>query len=292
MINAIVAIGKSGQMGLNGRLPWHDREDLLWFRRKTMGGVLICGVKTLAGLPDSVHEGRRIIAWTRENLEDVIREVKAIESPVWVIGGAETYRVWAPHIDRWHIGRINYDGPADTWFDPTLISDLGLGPVPPAAPAKTFEEFCRSEYLPTSYEAAEDEEDAGQRRLAELAWNAAWAAATETANTITTVAEASAPHIQDWAASMIKERDQLQGMIGHILAAIPEGAAIRDVRKYIKDLHQERDDLESALRSLMDWTVQNVDAPDCAPYNYAARLLRQLGAENGTTEKGADHEAC
>lgn len=141
MINAIVAIGKSGQMGLNGRLPWHDREDLLWFRRNTMGGVLICGVKTLAGLPESVHEGRRIIAWTRENLEDVIREVKAIESPVWVIGGAETYRVWAPHIDRWHIGRINYDGPADTWFDPTLIS--GLGPVPLSAAQKgTDNEAC------------------------------------------------------------------------------------------------------------------------------------------------------
>ena len=185
-------------MGLNGRLPWHDREDLLWFRRKTMGGVLICGVKTLAGLPESVHEGRRIIAWTRENLDDVIREVRAIESPVWVIGGAETYRVWAPHIDRWHISKIDYDGPADTWFDPTLISDLGLGPVPPAA---------------------------------------------------------------------------------------------EDVQKYIKDMHQERDDLESALRSLMDWTVQNVDAPDCAPYNYAARLLRRFGAENGTTQKGANHDA-
>ena len=79
MINAIVAIGKRGQMGLNGRLPWHDREDLLWFRRKTMGGVLICGAKTLAGLPESVHEGRRIIAWTRENLEDVIRALRETE---------------------------------------------------------------------------------------------------------------------------------------------------------------------------------------------------------------------
>ena len=43
------------------------------------------------------------------------------------------------------------------------------------------------------------------------------------------------------------------------------------------DLIRLRDELKEALQDLMDWTVRNVDAPDCEPYNRATRLLNQIG---------------
>ena len=43
------------------------------------------------------------------------------------------------------------------------------------------------------------------------------------------------------------------------------------------ELVSQRDELKEVLQDLMDWTVWNVDAPDCEPYNRATRLLNQIG---------------
>lgn len=113
MLEAIVAIGRSGQIGLNGELPWHDASDLRWFRDMTMGKTLIVGANTAEKLPPL--PGRELIIWTRENFHQLIN-IDAI-----VIGGAATYKKFAPYINRWHIGRIDYDGEADTFFDRSWI---------------------------------------------------------------------------------------------------------------------------------------------------------------------------
>ena len=110
MLEAIVAIGNQGQIGLNGVLPWHDKSDLKWFRDMTIGKTLIVGTKTAETLPPL--PGRNVVVWNRENLPEVLR-MDAI-----VIGGSKTYELFAPHIKRWHVGRIDYDGPADAWFNP------------------------------------------------------------------------------------------------------------------------------------------------------------------------------
>ena len=48
---AIAAIGVRGQLGLNGRLPWHDKRDLAWFREMTYGHAVVVGHNTLRQLP-------------------------------------------------------------------------------------------------------------------------------------------------------------------------------------------------------------------------------------------------
>lgn len=47
----IVACDQKMGIGLNGRLPWHDQEELSLFREKTQNSVLIVGRKTAEGLP-------------------------------------------------------------------------------------------------------------------------------------------------------------------------------------------------------------------------------------------------
>ncbi len=64
MIYLIAAVGRQGQIGLNGRLPWRHPEDLQWFKEQTMGKVVVCGANTAEHLTTSFS------AWVAEQ-EDV-----------------------------------------------------------------------------------------------------------------------------------------------------------------------------------------------------------------------------
>lgn len=118
-IEAIVAIGNQGQIGLNGELPWYDPEDLKWFREMTMGKTCIVGYNTAQTLPEL--PGRRVICDSNAPCEIIIKSSQLHSEQVIIIGGAKTYQRWAPYITRWYIGRIDYDGPADSWFDPSWV---------------------------------------------------------------------------------------------------------------------------------------------------------------------------
>ena len=115
MINLISAVGLQGQIGLNGELPWHNKEDLQWFKQLTMGGKVVVGWKTFQTLPKL--EGRSIICMERFTPEEIVA-VHGLD--LWIAGGAKTYEQWLPYVQRFYISRINYSGEADTWF-PNLI---------------------------------------------------------------------------------------------------------------------------------------------------------------------------
>ncbi len=115
MINLIAAVGKRGQLGLEGRLPWHDSADLKWFRQMTMGQIVVVGWNTYLGLPPL--PGRSVYTMGRnETPEQTIERLPGAD--LWIIGGAKTYEKWLPYIDRFHINVIDYDGPADAWMPP------------------------------------------------------------------------------------------------------------------------------------------------------------------------------
>lgn len=117
MIEAIVAIGNSGQIGLNGKLPWHCPEDLKWFREKTMGKTCIAGYNTMQTLPEL--PGRYIIMDCTELTPPQFTH--AYGQDIMIIGGAKTYARWAPFVDAWYVSMIDYDGPCDTVFDISLL---------------------------------------------------------------------------------------------------------------------------------------------------------------------------
>lgn len=128
MIHLIAAVGRSGQLGLNNKLPWHDPEDLRWFKKMTMGQVLVVGHNTAQTLPPL--PGRRVyVAKRGEDPRDTI-EFMADQgvADLWIAGGAKTYQQWLPFIDRFHINRVDYDGLADTWM-PMLFAAPRWTPV-------------------------------------------------------------------------------------------------------------------------------------------------------------------
>lgn len=112
----LLARADNGVIGHNGRLPWRVPEDLRRFKRLTMGRPMIMGRKTFESLP-GVLEGRRHIVLTRnpdwsadgaEVVHDVEGALRLANAPhVFVIGGAEIYRLFLPMADRIELTEVH-----------------------------------------------------------------------------------------------------------------------------------------------------------------------------------------
>lgn len=125
-IRVICAIGQSGQLGLDGGMPWEgnsDRayiEDVERFFEITCGHVLICGPKTVASFPDFAHEHRTIVTIrSSDDPKEVLSRFG--ERVVYVGGGPAVWDAYAKYVRHWDINRLPYDGEADTWFDPAWL---------------------------------------------------------------------------------------------------------------------------------------------------------------------------
>lgn len=124
-VNLIAAVGLSGQIGLNGKLPWYNKEDLKWFKNMTSGGIVIVGHKTYQKLPEL--PGRVVMVDHRHHspadmLANIAENEDIAGKEIWIAGGAKTYSKWLPFIERFFISRINYDGPADTYMPDISLS--------------------------------------------------------------------------------------------------------------------------------------------------------------------------
>lgn len=132
-VNLIAAVGRRGQLGLGGKIPWRDMDDLRWFRETTQGGVIIIGKRTFDNIPPTIFLGRRLWIVTRENCnchdpEEVIALAagmldEAIDKTpgrdaIWISGGEFVYRLWMPYVRRAFITLVDYDGEADTYMPP------------------------------------------------------------------------------------------------------------------------------------------------------------------------------
>ncbi len=118
-VRAMCAIGLSGQLGLNGWLPWEGdqrpefKADVARFFDMTRGHVLIAGPKTISAVPEFAYRDRTIhVIRSHENPEDVL--ARYAERAVFIGGGPAVWDVYAPYIQHWDITRLPYDGPADT----------------------------------------------------------------------------------------------------------------------------------------------------------------------------------
>lgn len=121
-VHLIAACGHRGQIGRAGDLPWRGNPDieaamaadLAAFRRLTMGGVVILGRRTARGMPRL--DGRCVYEWAGSEAAEVI-ETCGQEwpgRPIWIAGGAHTYRTFAPFVDGLKlISAIPYDSPAE-----------------------------------------------------------------------------------------------------------------------------------------------------------------------------------
>jgi dihydrofolate reductase len=115
MINMIVAVSKNGVIGKDGALPWRIPEDLRAFKELTMGGILYVGKKTASTLPPL--KGREVVVLGRETFPTLL-DVKALNKPAWIIGGAAIYNaaLELDIVDRIYVTLIDKEYDGDTFF--------------------------------------------------------------------------------------------------------------------------------------------------------------------------------
>jgi dihydrofolate reductase len=126
-ISLIVAASQNGVIGKDGALPWHIREDMLRFKRLTMGRPCIMGRKTWVSIPKKPLPGRTNIVVSRNdafeaagarvaNSLDAALEIAAEENPseIMIIGGESIYAKALPRAGRIYFTEVagNFEGDA------------------------------------------------------------------------------------------------------------------------------------------------------------------------------------
>lgn len=131
-VRAMCAIGQSGQLGLEGRMPWEGykgqayRDDVERFFEMTRGHVLLAGPRTIASVPEFAFRDRTI-AVLRSSMIPAEALAPFAGRVVFIGGGPPVWDAYAPYIRHWDVTRLPYDGPADRWFDPAWLTQ---GPAP------------------------------------------------------------------------------------------------------------------------------------------------------------------
>ena len=125
MINIIASVGKNGELGINGNLIWHIKDDLIFFRNMTLNHDIIMGRKTFESLP-KLLDRRNHIVLTRGKIDndniEVCNNIKALvtryqNKDAFVIGGASIYREFIDYCENIYLTEIDdICENADTFF--------------------------------------------------------------------------------------------------------------------------------------------------------------------------------
>jgi dihydrofolate reductase len=125
-VSVIAAVADNNAIGLDNGLPWHLPEDLKHFRSLTMGHHIIMGRKTYESL-GRLLPGRTTVIVTRQtdycvpgalvagSLDEAV-SLCGNDDEVFVIGGAELYKLALPAADRLYLTEVNGEFAADTFF--------------------------------------------------------------------------------------------------------------------------------------------------------------------------------
>ncbi len=125
-VRAMCAIGRRGQLGLRGGLPWEGetgpayKADVRRFWQMTSGHVLMAGPRTIASIPPEFHETRTIVA-VRSSMAPEEAVARFPERVIFIGGGPPVWDAYAHLIRHWDITRLPYDGEADRFFDPNWL---------------------------------------------------------------------------------------------------------------------------------------------------------------------------
>lgn len=135
-MTAIAAMALNRAIGHEGRIPWHLPADLKFFKRTTLGHVIVMGRKTFDSLGRPLP-GRENVVLSRRPLDvSGVRHAASFDEiaepadgrKLFIIGGAEIYGALLPRCDEVLLTVVNLTPEADT-FLPEFEADFELAEV-------------------------------------------------------------------------------------------------------------------------------------------------------------------
>ena len=130
MINMIWAMDENNLVGNGDKIPWHIKEDLIYYKSKTKGQVVLMGDTTYYSLKGYYKDkplpyGKIYVATIDKNLviDGVIMVYDLVnflennqEDNLWVVGGATIYKISLPYANRLYISFIKGTHEGDRYF--------------------------------------------------------------------------------------------------------------------------------------------------------------------------------
>jgi dihydrofolate reductase len=115
-------------IGARNRIPWHLPADFQWFKRTTLGSILVMGRHTFESIGRPLP-GREtfVLSRSQPNLPGVhvlpdlptLRSALAMDPrPVWVCGGADIYRQLLPSCSELLLSLVESAPEGDAFFPP------------------------------------------------------------------------------------------------------------------------------------------------------------------------------
>ena len=139
MINMIWAMDEDFLIGKDDQIPWHIKEDLLYYKSKTKGQTVLMGEATYYSLkgyykPKPLPYGKIYVASINSDLKlddavvinDVDSFLKNINEDIWVVGGATIYKLSLPYADRLYISFIKGKHEGNKYFPHIDFSNYKL----------------------------------------------------------------------------------------------------------------------------------------------------------------------
>ena len=140
MISLILAIDESNLIGKGLRLPWHIQEDLLYYKEKVKDKEILVGHNTFKSFKyyhkNEVLPYVRIFLATRQQGFDVDPNVHIVNDAeaflkldhddLFVVGGAQIYRIAIHYADYVYLSRIKGIHQGDVYIHDLNLHDFTL----------------------------------------------------------------------------------------------------------------------------------------------------------------------
>jgi dihydrofolate reductase len=123
-MKAIAAMSLNRVIGQAGKIPWHLPEDFKWFKKTTMGHVLLMGRKTFESIGKPLP-GRETIVLTRSGFSfPGVRAVSDLQQldltdkdrTLFLCGGAELYKQYLPLCSDLYLTTVKRVVDGDAFF--------------------------------------------------------------------------------------------------------------------------------------------------------------------------------
>ncbi len=139
MINMIWAMDKNNLVGIDDKIPWHIKEDLLYYKSKTNGQTVLMGDATYYSLKGyyktkPLPYGKIYVATIDKSLVidgvemiyDLTEFLKNNKEELWVVGGATIYKLSLPYADRLYISFVKGEYVGNRYFPTVDFSKYNL----------------------------------------------------------------------------------------------------------------------------------------------------------------------
>ena len=131
-VNLIVCLGPNNLLGdknpTGNGLLWHSKEELQFFKEKTLGNVLLFGKNTAKVVPIELMKKNRDveIISSKDNIENIKKKYEGTGKNIFICGGASVYEYYLKNypLDKLYISRIKDHIKIEKANEPLYLSDV------------------------------------------------------------------------------------------------------------------------------------------------------------------------